>query len=232
MPMHQVRSTSWKISPISALLGFPVKLSPGFETQSTPPNRKQLFNGMAGAFHVEVDMTSPKFGEAQGTRAELEGPVAFMRCDGKDLDPLQLDTLFMYILLSVGVGFFPEFPHLPKAMTDAVKVEIAKKLTPSAFAAYYEKDRQQQIAAGKKKWETLECPVQLDGGVEAVFCAACGSQSMDGKELQPCKRCNRGRARYCGESCQLADRKQHKNSCKKALAAQAKAAARKSSEDS
>lgn len=200
------RNERYQLSPISAQLGFPIKIA----TQPVAESSKWHNIFVVGLF-VCADPNNKAFGASLAPGDKCNGSFLMVRCDGKPLATKQLAVFHQCIHESFGWATTPAFYHSPAAVRDPIKAEIVKKITPSAFAAYYEKHRQEQMAAGDEDWAKLECPVNLEQGV--VVCAVCGAEhGTEGQKLKLCSGCKK--VQYCGVGCQKKHWKHHKLTCK------------------
>lgn len=193
----------WPEVPITTRLGFPLKLI------RVVGENDDRYNDCVAALYPNIDVGFSSFGGIVIPPHVCRGTFLAVRCDGEDLDWHQFHVFFDYINESFGDAYTPAFQGLSEELKESMKEDIRKKLTANAFAIAYKKSRRSKIAAGDKLWESLACPVRVEGSEEN--CEVCGA-----KEANLCSGWKK--IRYCSKACQKKDWKAHKGACKAAEA--------------
>ncbi|KAK4891163.1 hypothetical protein LTR27_010237 [Elasticomyces elasticus] len=102
------------------------------------------------------------YGETLPWRTRL-GRVALARTDGRHAKMLHVQAICDYMKAKVQEVFeFKIRQHDGKEKGVDVREFVESLFTPAAFASAFEVMRQKALAAGKKEWAGVECPVQLE----------------------------------------------------------------------
>ncbi|KAK5732561.1 hypothetical protein LTR17_010376 [Elasticomyces elasticus] len=147
--------TSPKITeaPISTALGFSLGWS------CTPNVGLQLPNPSLKLLTIDPDPLSSIFGQPSHTSIII-GSMMVIRRDGKYIQVAQVMAFLNYVHAKLGDLRAVEAREAAGETVD--RAEIARRLlTPAAFAAAFEREKQEATAEGRAGWELADNPIDI-----------------------------------------------------------------------
>jgi len=190
-----------KAIPLAHCLGIPLRLALVYDTETSEMNKAILLLG------VIVDPESVFLGaySCASFMHDLKRVALLSRSDGVDFDQYQAETLVTYCQTELDDLY--DVPSLSAEGKVAAKKRVMAKLTPEAYAVYWEKYRTEK-AESDEDWNDLKCPVTVVSTQHgAEVCGSCGAQQDEGSgsegggnedDIMPLLRCGRcNKQMYC-----------------------------------
>lgn len=226
VPEHIFNNGRWVESPASFKAGFPIKVlltkfGPGYNNVAAnllrvcdiddPFCGATLALAAAAAENDKEKHQRPETTKFLDGTDDVRGTYVFFRVDGQNLSYPHFDALQAFIIRAY-LGHFKgtRLAGLTPETQKHAKDELGQKLTPSAFAAYFEEWKRQSIADEREGWSwDVKCPVQASYDT----CGYCGArEKADGEQLGACFRCKK--RFWCSEFCAKRDGARHSFTCR------------------
>ncbi|KAK4500793.1 hypothetical protein PRZ48_008985 [Zasmidium cellare] len=170
----EFEAPGWTTSPISEVLGIPLKIKPYNGNAPTHPLHHCIVNTML----IDIDPASNNFG--QPSAPSIFGPVYVARVDGEPLDRI----FFLPFMIQV-CGTIAGLAHKHNATEDVSIKQTLKLLAPGeASLAGFQKHWQaftamiEQVGTPDEKafFHGVGCPVKVEDKV--AVCAGCGVEGF------------------------------------------------------